>query len=131
MSLISTKLSKNTGNFIVITGIMHLIIGVIEYQEALFEILRLGIINTADKNLQTFGFFWFEINGFFVIFAGAFIQHYINEFKKQIPGKFGWYLLAIAVFGCLLEPLSGFYVYVLIAAMIIVQNKKAAICNGV
>lgn len=124
MSFISTKLEKNTGNLITITGILHLLLGLFEYREALSEILQLGIINAADKTPQTFGFFWFEVNGFFVIFTGTFIQHYMNETKKQIPKKFGWYLLIIALFGCLLEPLSGFYVYVLISALIILQSKE-------
>lgn len=114
--------SKNTGNFITITGILHIVLGLSLNWKIAKEIVRFGLINTADKNADWFGFFWYEINGLFVMFTGALLQCFINESGKQIPRKFGWYLLLIALVGCLMEPLSGFYVYIIISGLIIFQK---------
>lgn len=118
------KYSRNIGNFIMVTGVLHLITGFVENWDTAIDILRSGIINTVDETPERFGFFWFEINGLLVLFVGSFLQQYLNEYKKPIPRKYGYYLLIIAIIGCVLEPVSGFYVYILIALLIIFSGNK-------
>lgn len=118
------KFSGNIGHFILLTGVLHLIFGFFEYWDAAVDILRSGIINTVDETPERFGFFWFEISGLFVLFVGSFLQQYLNEYKKPIPRKYGYYLLIIAIIGCVLEPVSGFYLYVLISLPIILSGNK-------
>lgn len=118
------KYSGNIGNFIMVTGVLHLFIGFVENWGAAIDIVRSGIINTVDETPERFGFFWFEINGLFVLLLGSFLQQYLNEYKKPIPRKYGYFLLIIAITGCVLEPVSGFYVFILISLLIIFSGNK-------
>ncbi|WP_257670291.1 DUF6463 family protein [Parapedobacter tibetensis] len=118
------KYSGNIGNFILVTGVLHLIIGFVENWSVAIDILQSGIINTVDETPERFGFFWFEMNGLFVLLVGSFIQQYLNEYRKPIPRRYGYYLLIIAIIGCLLEPVSGFYVFIIISLPIIFCGNK-------
>jgi hypothetical protein len=118
------RYSGNIGNFIMITGVLHLITGVVISWDAVIEIFHSGIVNTVDETPERFGFFWFEISGLLVLLIGSFLQHYLDEYQKPIPKLYGYYLLIIAIIGCVLEPLSGFYVYVPISLLIIFDGNK-------
>lgn len=118
------KCSGNAGNFIMITGVLHLVTGFIEYWNVAKKILHSGIFNTVDKSPERLIFFWFEVSGLFVILLGSLMQQYLNQYKKPIPKKHGYYLLAVGVIGCVLEPVSGFYVFILIAGIIISSGHK-------
>ncbi|WP_343306592.1 DUF6463 family protein [Chitinophaga niabensis] len=117
-----TLITKHIGNIIIITGVLHLMLGFFVNWQTAMDMYRSGLVNTADQNVERFGFFWFQINGLFVLFTGSFIQHYTTVSDKQIPVRFGYYLLCIALIGCLLEPLSGFYLYAILALFIIFQK---------
>jgi hypothetical protein len=118
------KYSRNVGNFILITGILHLTTGFIENWDVASDILHSGIANTVDETPDRLTFFWFEMSGLFVILLGSFIQQYLNQYKKPIPKKHGYYLLTVGVIGCVLEPVSGFYIFILIALFIISSGNK-------
>src|SRR5688500_4406597 len=113
------KCSGNVGHFIMITGVLHLITGFMENWNAAKDIVHAGIVNTVDKSPDRLIFFWFEMSGLFVILLGSLMQQYLNEYRKPIPKKHGYHLLAVGVIGCVLEPVSGFYVFILIAGIII------------
>jgi hypothetical protein len=118
------KYSKNIGNIIIVTGVLHLLLGFIENWSVVIEIVHSGVINTVDGAPERLVFFWFEITGLFVLLYGIFLQHYLNEYKKPIPRKYGYYLSIIAIIGCVLEPLSGFYVFILISVVTIFSGTK-------
>ena len=118
------KYSGNVGNLIMITGVLHLIVGFVESWDEAIDMLRSGIVNTVDQTPDRFGFFWFEMSGLSVILFGSFLQQYLNEYQKPIPKRYGYYLLIIAMIGCVLEPVSGFYVYIPIALLIIYAGNK-------
>jgi hypothetical protein len=122
--------SGNIGNFIMVIGVLHLITGFVENWNVAIEIFRSGIINTVDETPERLVFFWFEISGLFVLLAGSFLQHYLNENKKPIPKRYGYYLLSIGIIGCVLEPVSGFYVFILIALIIIFSGNKNLIAGN-
>jgi hypothetical protein len=118
------KYSGNIGNFMMVIGVLHLITGFVENWSIAIDILRSGIINTVDETPERFGFFWFEINGLFVLFVGSFLQQYLKDHKKPIPEKYGYYLLIIAIIGCVLEPISGFYIFLIISLLIIFSERN-------
>lgn len=118
------KYSRNVGNFILITGVLHLITGLIENWDLASDILHSGIVNTVDETSERLSFFWYEICGLFVLLLGSFIQQYLNDYKKPIPKRHGYYLLTVGVIGCVLEPVSGFYVFIFIALPIILSGNK-------
>lgn len=124
MNKILDKYIRNIGNFIIVTGVLHLITGIVQNWRTASDMFHSGIINTADKTPEQFGFFWFEINGLLVLFIGSFLQQYLNEYKNPIPVKYGYYLLFIAIIGCVLEPVSGFYVYIAISFLIIFSGNR-------
>jgi hypothetical protein len=117
MSKILNRYSGNTGNFIIATGVLHLVTGFVLNWGTAIDMFRSGIVNTADATPERFGFFWFQISGLFAILTGSFLQQYMDEYKKPVPKKFGYYLLIIAIIGCVMEPVSGFYVYLPISLL--------------
>jgi hypothetical protein len=121
------KYSGNIGNFLMITAVLHLAIGFFENWGAAKDIVRAGIINTVNQTPEQFGFFWFEICGLFVLLVGALLQQYLNEYKTPIPRKYGYYLLIIAIVGCVLDPVSGFCIFILISILIIIFGNKSFI----
>lgn len=121
------KYAANIGNYVLIIGVLHLITGFVENWSIAIEILHSGIINTVDDTPERLGFFWFEISGLFVLLLGSFLQGYLNEYKKPIPRKYGYYFLIIAITGCLLEPVSGFYVFLIVSFLIIFFGDKSFI----
>ncbi|WP_257667665.1 DUF6463 family protein [Parapedobacter tibetensis] len=126
MSKALDRYSSRVGIFIIVIGTGHLILGFIENWPVVIDILQSGVINTVNETPERYSFYWYEISGLFVLYIGFILQQYQNEFKKPVPKKFGYYLLIIVTIGCLLEPVSGFYFFIIPALLIIfVHNKNS------
>lgn len=101
------------------------------YWDAAVGMFRAGLVNTADQTPEWLGFFWYEVCGLFVIFTGCLIHHYIRVLNKQIPKVFGYFLFLIGLLGCILEPVSGFYIFVVISGLILFQKNEIQVTQSV
>jgi uncharacterized membrane protein YecN with MAPEG domain len=120
----NVKIWKYSGIFLIATGILHTIVAIALGIEAFSEIIRDGVINVIAEDYTRAFAFWFLICGIFVILLGQILHFYIKREQKPAPLFFGYSLLILTIFGCIVEPVSGFWLFLPQALIIIVANKK-------
>ena len=119
------KFWKYSGIFLIATGILHTIVAIALGWEAFVEIIRDGLlINVKSRELTHEFALWFFICGIFVILLGQVLHFYIKREQKPAPLSFGYSLLVFTIFGCIVEPGSGFWLFLPQALIIIFANKK-------
>ena len=121
------KLWKHSGIFLIATGILHTIVALVMGKDAFLEIIRDGVINvtSATQDLTRAFAVWFFFCGIFIIFWGQTLHHYIKKGQKPAPLSLGYSLLVFTIFGCLVEPGSGFWLFLPQALIIIFANRKS------
>jgi len=119
------KIWQYSGIFLIATGILHTIAAIIFGWEAFVEIIRNGLlINITSRDCTHELALWFFVCGIFVILLGQVIHFYIKKEQKPAPLSFGYTLLVFTIFGCIVEPGSGFWLFIPQALIIIFANKK-------
>lgn len=120
------KLWKYSGTYLWVTGVIHILVGFLIGKDIYADMLRDGLVNSM-QNDYTRGFaFWFFLFGVLLILYGYTMQYYIRKEQKPTPTHVGYALLAVSIFGCLVEPVSGFWLVLPQALIIIVANRKSA-----
>ena len=103
------KLWKYSGTLLTATGVIHTIYALFLGKEAFTEMLNNGLIDSIGEN-HNLGFaFWFLICGIILILWGETLQYYIRKEQKPAP---------------LVEPISGFWLFLPQALIIIYSNMK-------
>lgn len=115
--------SKNSGNLLFATGILHNLIGFIMGWSVLTEIARSGFVNSIHEEMDRNAIFWFLFGGFMLMILGKLIQHYL-EAEWQLPKWLGLSILILSLTGCVMMPVSGFWLVVPQAVIIILASKK-------
>ncbi len=123
------KLWKYSGIFLWITGIIHIVVGFIIGKDIYADMLRDGLINSMQNNFTRGFAFWFFLFGVLLILYGYTLQYNIEREQKPSPAHVGYSLLAVGIFGCLVEPVSGFWLVLPQALIIIVANRKSSVRN--
>lgn len=106
------------------TGIIHIIVAITQewniYKELFFD----GLINSIGDNLQKALSFWFFIIGIILIVFGQTLQYYINKEQMPAPLFLGYSLFVFSIVGCFIVPLSGFWLFIPQALIIIFAKRK-------
>ena len=90
----------------------------------LTEMLNNGLIDSIGEN-HNLGFaFWFLICGIILILWGETLQYYIRKEQKPAPLFLGYFILLFTIIGCIVEPISGFWLFLPQALIIIYSNMK-------
>ena len=119
------KIWKYSGIFLIATGILHTIVAIALRWEAFVGIIRDGLlINVMSRDCTHEFALWFLICGVFIILLGQVLHFYIKREQKPAPLFFGYSLLVFTIFGCIVEPGSGFWLFLPQALIIIFANKK-------
>ncbi len=118
-----------SGYWLLITSIIHVIVGFWIYGEALSEIISNGFFNSVAPNPFAPNFaredaFWFmTLTTFFMILAQLCL--WAHSRKIALPGSIGWTLLITSIIGAIAIPISGFWLLMVPAVLIIVTSRKA------
>jgi len=118
------KLWKYSGIFLVATGILHTIVAIVLGKEAFMKIIQEGLYNVTSLDFEREFAIWFFVCGIFVILLGQVIHYYIKKEQKPAPLSFGYSLLVFTIFGCIIEPGSGFWLFLPQALIIIFAHRK-------
>ena len=120
------KIWKYSGLMLIITGILHTILALLAGGEAFMEIYRNnGIFNSiAGDNYFHQTAFWFLICGVFLIPFGQTLHYYQKREQKPAPLSLGYSLLILSILGCIVMPVSGFWLFLPQALIIIIANKR-------
>ncbi len=118
------KLWKFSGIFLTVTGIIHTIVALIIAKDIFAEMIRDGLINSTEGDYSRCFSLWFFIVGVILILWGTTLQYYIKKEQKPAPVFLGYSILLLTVIGCIIEPVSGFWLFLPQAIIIIYPNKK-------
>lgn len=117
---------KKSGTLLLATGIIHNAVGLMMGWKILASIADAGFINTikGENELDRSAIFWFLFSGFLMMLLGKFMQDYIEEHNRPAPAYIGYYLLILTIIGCLIMPISGFWIVLPQVFIIIYANQK-------
>ncbi len=93
------------------------------------EMLRNGLVNSIGENYSQGFAFWFLICGVILILLGQTLQYYIKKEQKPAPVFLGYSILLLTVIGCIIEPVSGFWLFLPQAIIIIYPNKNKVVIS--
>ena len=121
---------KYSGILLVATGILHTVVGIALCKDYLWAIIKNGLFNATwvsweagfDANLSFA--FWFLICGIVIIILGQTLHYYIKKEQKPAPAFLAYWLLGLSVVGCIIIPVSGFWLFIPQSLIIIVANKN-------
>ncbi|GAB6121387.1 DUF6463 family protein [Dysgonomonas termitidis] len=123
------KLWKYSGVFLMITGILHVAIAILEGKETLVAILKDGFDSIGSDVLRNQAF-WFLICGVIIIFWGQTLHFYIKKTRTPLPSSLGWSLLIISLVGCFFVPVSGFWLFIPQALIMILASRNSKAINS-
>jgi hypothetical protein len=115
--------SKNSGKLLIATGVFHNVIGFVAGWRVLVEIVRSGFINSINGQMDRNFIFWFLFGGFMMIIMGKLMQDYL-ETDWQLPKWLGISLLVLSIIGCVMMPVSGFWLVIPQAILILIPGRK-------
>lgn len=118
------KLWKYSGIFMILTAIIHNIVGFVMGWSVLQDIVKDGFVNTVNEQMDRNAIFWFLFSGFIMLLVGMMMQNMIRENQKPVPNYIAYYLLVISVIGCIMMPASGFWIVLPQCAIIIFSRKE-------
>jgi hypothetical protein len=117
------------GIALMLLAILHQIVGLYFYQDALMAIGQAGIINAVqppywDRDAA----FWFLMFGAMLFLYGA-ITHWLLAKVGDLPSFWGWGLLILSLIGVALMPASGFWLAIPLAIWMLrqVQHPQPAL----
>ena len=140
---------RYSGTLLVATGVLHCVCGVYIGLATLTRIGGDGVLNailvsgvskellsthlfgaidltTNVDVLQRLALFWFVFSGSFWIGTGFLCQSVIKRHGNPLPAHWGWFLVAFGALGCLLVPLSGFWLIVPQGVLVVLANRTGA-----
>ena len=118
------KLWKYSGTFLVITGIIHTVYALLLGKEDFTDMIKDGLINSTDDSYSRAFSLWFLVCGIILILWGLTLQYYIRKEQKPAPLFLGYFILLFTIIGCIVEPISGFWLFLPQALIIIYSNMK-------
>jgi len=113
------SLWKYSGVYIWVSGLLHIAVGVATGLEGWRAILDGGVVNGSEINLGTMLAFWFTVLGAFIVMLGLVVQHDIRTTGRPAPRFLGWWMLAFAAVACVVAPVSGGWLFIPQAAIIL------------
>lgn len=83
-----------------------------------------GLFDSIGNDMQKALAFWFFIIGIILIMFGQSLQYYINKEQMPAPLFLGYALLIFSVLGCFIMPVSGFWLFIPQALIIVFAKRK-------
>jgi hypothetical protein len=109
------------GRWILVVGVLHSLLGLGVYIDSVVAVVREGLWNTVALVQGRPLAFWFIAAGFLVALVGA-LTGWI-EARMEPPRFLGWTLLAFAVVGIVMMPVSGFWLLLPAAVAILMKRS--------
>lgn len=120
------KLWKYSGLLLVITGILHIIVAILLRGDVYWDMIQDGLIASTKDVTRGFAL-WFFVCGVLIILFGQTLHYYIRREQKPAPLFLGYALLVFSVLGGLIEPVSGFWLFIPQALIIIMADGGAKV----
>ncbi|GEC92875.1 DUF6463 family protein [Brevibacillus brevis] len=100
-------IKRQMGFTLIITGLLHTVVGLFLYAEPLQQIVANGFWNAVGR--EEVAAFWFMMFGFLLMLLGYMADWLMKKKGMETPAAFGWTILGICVVGAIAMPASGFW----------------------
>jgi hypothetical protein len=122
------------GFALVAIGLLHSVAlflpGAIGFRGIWSEIWDAGVVDAVSSDAsRIWGYYWFLLPGFALIVLGMLCAWVERSLKRPVPARVGWALLALAVFGIVLDMDTGFWLVLLVAISMIVAARRSAVAS--
>jgi hypothetical protein len=106
------------GAIVIAIGTLHTVIGLALGASPLMDIVRGGYVGAIDGHFDRMAIAWFLFFGFALMLAGDAFRA-VERSASGAPARLGWALGAISLVGATAMPVSGFWLGLIPAAMIV------------
>lgn len=96
------------GRWLMSVAVLHEAIAVVQYHDVLATVAQRGVFNTVAGEPEIGAVVWSLLFGM-VAFIGGLAVSALERSGAALPKSLGWCLLALAVAGAVLVPVSGFW----------------------
>ena len=115
------------GRWLIGVSIIHTLFAVVVFHGVLASIVRRGVFNTVGNDPMVGAVVWFVLFGVALFIVGLAISSLERASLGVLPKSLGWSLLALALFGVLLMPASGFWLAFPPAIAVLLRKSGAAL----
>ncbi len=106
------------GPLLMATAVLHTVIGLMLAAQPLLDVVQDGFFNAVDPYFDRMAAIWFLLFGVLLFLLGLFVQWALQE-TGRLPASVGWGLLITSVVGVVLMPVSGFWLVIIEAAIML------------
>ena len=99
---------RSVGQLLMGTGVLHGLLGVLGFRGPLAEIHRARYLDTIGRDPERNAALWCLTTGALLVALGQ-LARSTQERTGEVPRSLGWSLLAIAIPGAVLLPVSDFW----------------------
>ena len=110
--------------FLAATGSIHTLYALIVQEKIWSAVFRDGAVGANAERSHAL---WFLVCGILVVLWGAALHCCIRRTRRPAPASLGWALLSVSVAGCVFEPLSGFWLFLPQAILMIAAGRRAVV----
>lgn len=117
-----------SGPLLMATGVLDLLYVLVFHSRQLAAIAGDGFFGAVEldpSQLDRETAFWHLTFGAMVVILGGLV-HWAQSRTGTLPAFLGWSLLALGLFGAILVPVSGFWLVLAQAMMMLVVARRAA-----
>lgn len=108
---------------LLITAVLHTLLGLVRGLPVFRAIIGDGVINTVAGHDDRMSVIWFLLTGF-ALFALADLARWTVRETGRIPARLGGWLVGLAVPGIVLMPVSGFWLLAVIGILGLVSAGR-------
>lgn len=123
-----------SGLLLMATGALHQVVGLLAGlnlielpggggRKPLLEIAQAGVLAAVEPDLLRSAFVWFILFGFLVLMVGDLARRW-ERTGRSLPAAFGAQVIALALLGIVLLPVSGFWLCLPQGAWIVMQGQQ-------
>jgi len=113
-------MNRLIGRALIATGIGHTVVGLVLFREPLAAIWRDGVANTIrDGQYDREAAFWFLLFSPLCVLLGQLVDHATARRDRWLLALVGWNVLAIGAVGALMMPVSGFWILLVLAPLVL------------
>ena len=117
-------MTQKSGLILMGIAVLHEVVGIIAYFDALVDIGEAGIFNTINPpHWQRDAAFWFLMFGV-MLFLYGWMAHWLLKQTGTMPAFWGFGLLMICGVGIVLMPASGFWLAIPVAWLMLKQARQ-------
>lgn len=108
----AAKLKSYSGTILAWTAVLHTVVGIIVYWQPLADIAQSGLFNSIDPHYDRGSAFWFLLFGALLFMLAGLIRWLTQVKRMEIPKFIGVYMLALCLVGVFFMPVSGFWLVI-------------------